>query len=96
MVMFIYRPEYYNITADEDGNTTQGLGELIIAKHRNGSTEDVKIRFVNHLAKFTNWDSDNFDFTPAAPDVDDQYGAQILRSSKFDEIDDSGQDEVPF
>lgn len=97
MVMFIYRPEYYSITADEEGNSTQGLAELIIAKHRNGSTEDVKVRFLNHLAKFVNWDSDNFVSaqTPQV-DVEDQYGRQILRSSKFDEIEDNHPEEPPF
>lgn len=97
MVMFIYRPEYYGITADEEGNTTQGLAELIIAKHRNGSTEDVKIRFLNHLAKFVNWDNDNFGTTQVAHvDIEDNYGRQILRSSKFDEIDESHPEEPPF
>ncbi len=97
MVMFIYRPEYYGITADEDGNSTQGLGELIIAKHRNGSTEDVKIRFQNHLAKFVNWDNDNFDYN-AKPSVsvEDDYGRQVLKSSNFDSIDENFPEEPPF
>ena len=97
MVMFIYRPEYYGITADEDGNSTQGLGELIIAKHRNGSTEDVKIRFQNHLAKFVNWDNDNFDYNAAqGASVEDDHGRQVLRSSNFDKIDENSQEEPPF
>ena len=95
MVMFIYRPEYYGITADEDGNSTQGLSELIIAKHRNGSTEDVKIRFQNHLAKFVNWENDNFDLNGPSVDVEDDYGRQVLRSSNFDNIDDKAE-EPPF
>lgn len=37
MVIFPYRPEYYDIKEDEMGNPTAGLTELIIAKHRNGS-----------------------------------------------------------
>lgn len=97
MVMFIYRPEYYGISADEDGNSTQGMAELIIAKHRNGSTEDVKIRFQNHLAKFVNWDSDNFEFNgPSQVDVEDQYGRQILKSSRLDDIEDNHPEEPPF
>src|ERR1700760_1971721 len=38
MVLFLYRPEYYGLDQDEDGNPTQGVGEVIIAKHRNGET----------------------------------------------------------
>lgn len=96
MVMFIYRPEYYQITADEEGNSTEGLAELIIAKHRHGSTDNVKIRFLNHLAKFTDWESDNFEYTPGST-IEDNYAQQnqIVRPSKMDDIDE-GPEEPPF
>jgi replicative DNA helicase len=57
MVMFLYRPEYYGITQDEDNNSTAGVGEVIIAKHRNGSLENVKLRFIGKYTKFTDLDS---------------------------------------
>ena len=53
MVMFLYRPEYYGITEDEEGQPTAGVGEVIIAKHRNGSLETVKLRFIGKYTKFT-------------------------------------------
>lgn len=53
IVMFLYRPEYYGITETEEGNSTAGLGEVIIAKHRNGSLENVKLRFIGKYTKFT-------------------------------------------
>lgn len=53
MVSFIYRPEYYKINQDEDGNDTTGMAEIILEKHRNGPTGIAKVRFINHLAKFT-------------------------------------------
>ncbi|MGL1886986.1 MAG: replicative DNA helicase [Reichenbachiella sp.] len=56
MVMFLYRPEYYDITEDEDGMPTAGTGEVIIAKHRNGSLENVKLKFIGRFTKFTNLD----------------------------------------
>lgn len=57
LVMFLYRPEYYGITQDENGMTTKELGEVIIAKHRNGSTNtSVKLRFINKFTKFTEWE----------------------------------------
>ena len=37
LVTFIYRPEYYGVTQDEEGNDNEGLTEIIIRKHRNGS-----------------------------------------------------------
>ena len=57
MVMFLYRPEYYGITEDEGGGSTAGVGEVIIAKHRNGSLENVKLRFIGQYTKFTDLDS---------------------------------------
>ncbi|MEZ5145562.1 MAG: replicative DNA helicase [Bacteroidales bacterium] len=56
LVLFIYRPEYYKIDQDEEGNSTQGLAELIIAKHRNGALADVKMTFIDRFAKFTDFD----------------------------------------
>ena len=56
MVMFIYRPEYYGLTEDENGNSTRGKAELIIAKHRNGSLEEVHLRFIGQFAKFADLD----------------------------------------
>lgn len=58
MVCFIHRPEYYKITEDERGNSLIGLAEIIIAKHRNGATGDVRLRFKNEFAKFMNLEED--------------------------------------
>lgn len=60
MVMFLYRPEYYDQTVDEDGNSTRGMCEVIIAKQRNGPTDRVKLRFVSEFARFENWQEDAF------------------------------------
>ena len=58
MVCFIHRPEYYKITEDERGNSLIGLAEIIIAKHRNGATGDVRLRFKSEYAKFMNIEDD--------------------------------------
>jgi len=58
IVMFIHRPEYYGMSDDDVAN--KGLAEIIIAKHRNGSTEDVKMKFRASEAKFV--DADEADF----------------------------------
>lgn len=63
IVAFIYRAEYYGIDQDADGNPTQGKAEIIIAKHRNGSLEDVPLRFIGRLAKFANLDGFDYDNT---------------------------------
>ncbi len=58
MVCFIHRPEYYKIMEDERGNSLKGMAEIIIAKHRNGATGDVLLRFKSEFAKFMNVDED--------------------------------------
>ncbi|HOP42561.1 MAG TPA: replicative DNA helicase [Flavobacteriales bacterium] len=51
LVCFIYRPEYYKIFEDHYGSTL-GVGEIIVAKHRNGALDTVLLRFIADLAKF--------------------------------------------
>lgn len=52
LVLFLYRPEYYGLTEDESGNPTQGLAEVIIAKHRNGALGNVYLQFIGQYTKF--------------------------------------------
>ena len=54
MVMFLYRPEYYGITSDETGESTEGLAELEIAKHRNGSLSTIELEFIPSRTTFEN------------------------------------------
>ena len=48
IVCFVYRDEYYN----GEESDQQGLAELIVAKHRNGPTDTVKLSFLKRYAKF--------------------------------------------
>lgn len=57
MVGFIFRPEYYKITEDAEGNDLRGIGQIIIAKHRNGPTGVANLRFKGEFAKFVDVDS---------------------------------------
>ncbi|MCF0190093.1 MAG: replicative DNA helicase [Marinilabiliaceae bacterium] len=52
MVCFIHRPEYYGIKTDADGNSTVGLALFIIAKHRSGAVDDIRLRFTPELVRF--------------------------------------------
>ena len=75
IVSFIYRPEYYKLDEwdDEGSSPTQGQAEFIIAKHRNGSLESVRLKFVGNLGKFENLESysGNFDDLPSKMNHDD-------------------------
>jgi replicative DNA helicase len=59
MVIFIYRPEYYGINDDGEGNSVQGLAVINIAKHRNGKLGDVNLKFNGQFARFE--EPENFD-----------------------------------
>ena len=61
IVSFIYRPEYYKIDEwdDEERSPSAGQAEFIVAKHRNGGLNNIKLKFVSNLGKFENLD--NFD-----------------------------------
>ena len=54
VVAFIHRPEYYGFTETEDHKSTNGIAEIILAKHRNGEVTDVKMQFIKEQARFTN------------------------------------------
>lgn len=54
IVCFIYRDEYYN----KDKSEKPGIGELILAKHRNGATTTVEVAW---LAEYTRYDNKKHD-----------------------------------
>ncbi|MDR2843155.1 MAG: replicative DNA helicase [Candidatus Symbiothrix sp.] len=58
IVCFIHRPEYYDILQDSEGNDMRGKAEIIIAKHRNGSTGVVSLSFKSEFIRFQNVDED--------------------------------------
>ncbi|MBA3971416.1 MAG: replicative DNA helicase [Bacteroidetes bacterium] len=95
MVMFIHRPEYYNITEDENGASTLGMAELIIAKHRNGPVDSAKTRYIGQFTKFTDLDmlDANVDYNSTssrlspATDFDSQSNS-VIRGSKMNDIED--------
>jgi len=59
MVVFIHRQEKFGIPTFEDGSSTRGIAEIILAKNRNGPVDDVKLRFREEKAQFV--DIDEFD-----------------------------------
>lgn len=69
IVSFIFRPEYYKIAVwdnDEEGaeSSTENQAEIIIAKHRNGATADVRLAFHKNIGKFADLGT-NYEYTPS-------------------------------
>jgi len=66
MVMFIYRPEYYEkgMDIDSQGDDNKGLTEVAISKHRNGSLaqneEAIKFKALLRIQKFVPWEGETF------------------------------------
>lgn len=88
LVMFIYRPEYYKIDQDEDGNPTAGVAEISIAKHRNGSLADIPLRFIGKFAKFTELETGAYDLPPG--------GGEDFTRTIPSKLNDMPEDNVPF
>lgn len=59
MVVFIHRQDKFGILTFEDGSSTKGIAEIILAKNRNGPVDDVRLRFREERAQFV--DIDDFD-----------------------------------
>lgn len=91
MVCFIHRPEYYKILEDEKGNSLIGLAEIIIAKHRNGATGDVRLTFKSEFARFQNINSD-FDEDPNS--FSSKIGEETY-NTPFPEAP-KGREHIPF
>ena len=56
VVLFVYRKYVYSKNEEDEG-----LGEIIISKHRNGPTGLVKVTFVDKYARFMNMDYSSSD-----------------------------------
>lgn len=65
LVMFLFRPEYYFGPTDNDGNSIEGLAELIVAKQRNGPTGSVPLYFFKAYTRFDSLQRDGAG--PGAP-----------------------------
>jgi replicative DNA helicase len=77
LVMFLYRPEYYGINNDAMGQAIEGETHIHVAKHRNGSTDTVKVRFIKEYQKFV--------------DLEDDFGAGGMGGGGFKPFSDNPQ-----
>ena len=83
IVTFIYRPEYYKIYEWENSDDSRGQAEIIIAKHRNGPLENIRLKFISTLAKFS--DLDYFDGVDEEKSLGDEPSFISHSSSMNDE-----------
>lgn len=67
VVLFIHRPEAYNIQ-EEGGKPTEGLAEIIIGKQRNGPIGSAELSFIKKYARFENLTRIRDDMLPPPPE----------------------------
>lgn len=107
IVTFIYRPEYYKLDHWDDDESTPcaGQAEFIIAKHRNGALENIRLRFISDQAKFDNLETDSFDFNGPVmlqssmnedDDVDFTASSDEAFGNDFNNPFGNSDDEMPF
>jgi replicative DNA helicase len=72
MVVFIHRQDKFGIPTFEDGSSTKGIAEIILAKNRNGPVDDVRLRFREEKAQFV--DIDDFEMDS----ISDLNGSQSI------------------
>ncbi|GAC1379601.1 MAG: replicative DNA helicase [Ginsengibacter sp.] len=102
MVMFLYRPEYYDITSNELGESNKGETLIRIAKHRNGQLETVKLKALLHIQKFVEDENDDFStnlpsggkWKPIPGNESDGAKLYIQKGSKMN--DGAFDEEAPF
>jgi len=91
IVSFLYRPEYYGITEwDDDMKTpSEGQGEFIVAKHRNGALDSIKLKFVANLGKFEDIDSFDSPF---------EFQSKLNTDNKLSDFSEPSDkdDDIPF
>jgi len=64
MVVFIHRQEKFGMVTFDDGSSTKGIAEIILAKNRNGPVDDVRLRFREEKAQFVDIDEFDIEATP--------------------------------
>ena len=102
MVCFLYRPEYYDVTQNEMGESNRGETHIRIAKHRNGSLDTIKLKALLHIQKFIDDDGSTDFGLPNLPSggswkpVSDVDGPKlyIQTGSKMNEFGDD--EDAPF
>lgn len=90
MVMFIYRPEYYDINTNSEGESTKGETHVKIAKHRSGTLDTLKFVADLSIQKFYSWEND---FVNPLQVSTQKAGATFKSTAHTYEVD---PDEAPF
>jgi replicative DNA helicase len=107
MVMFLYRPEYYDMTTNAEGEDQKGLVDVKIAKHRNGVLDTVKLKALLHIQKFIGWEEDPYNAIGLGGswrrvEEDENSGARLFQAESRmntmtdEDLDKDDMEDAPF
>ena len=101
IVSFIYRPEYYQIEEwdDEEHTSSIGQAEFIVAKHRNGGLDNIRMKFIGQLGKFEDLQSDDssYEYQSKMNNGDDSKTNKLSSpNDAFDLPTEEQGDDIPF
>ncbi|MBK6953811.1 MAG: DnaB-like helicase C-terminal domain-containing protein [Crocinitomicaceae bacterium] len=89
-VIFLYRGNYYGLIEDENGMPTDGIAELIVAKNRSGTLDNIRMSIDSEFTRFTDLDS---------ADLNRKFFFKNDRLNSLKEDDDfltNSNEDVPF
>ena len=52
LILSLYRPEYYGMEYDEEGNSYKNGNCIIVAKNRNGGIGEVMLKYTPEITRF--------------------------------------------
>ena len=101
IVSFIYRPEYYQIEEwdDEEHTSSIGQAEFIVAKHRNGGLDNIRMKFIGQLGKFEDLQSNDssYEYQSKMNNGDDSKTNKLSSpNDAFDLPTEEQGDDIPF
>lgn len=75
---------------DDEGNTTEGRAQIIIAKHRNGATDEIWLQFISRFARFQDLAGLRIDeFNPSLPqNTGFEKPANVIMQSRLNNMQD--------
>ncbi|QKZ15788.1 AAA family ATPase [Spirosoma sp. KUDC1026] len=99
MIMFLYRPEYYNITHDDYGNTTIGVVDVTIAKNRSSALGRVQLQFIWRIGRIADLEGSFTESSQTTPSPAPEGTAGSVYKSRANQLSSFGNanpEEDPF
>jgi replicative DNA helicase len=101
VVLFLYRPEYYDIVLDELGQSNKGETHIRVAKNRTGPLDTIRLKALLHIQKFVDFDMDNeglfVEFVPKDKNLSEDQWTRRFEDERMKNSDNKLQDdEAPF